>query len=194
MTSRQLSLRISALAGMLCLFCAPAPSQVLSQNQIQTMENHQNAKEEAGKDFDKAFVKKTLECGMSEIEASQLALQKSSDDQVKVLARQLIDDHAKLADAMAPVASKAGVKQPKEPSKDDRKMIAQLQTLSGPDFDTAYIKYMLRSYQGNASAFKQEMFSGQIPQVRQFASQDDSIVETHLQMVEGVAQGLNISM
>src|SRR5580704_9674118 len=47
---------------------------------------------------DKAFVRKALEGGMTEIQLGQLALQKSSNDDVKQFAQKMIDDHTKLGD------------------------------------------------------------------------------------------------
>ena len=67
--------------------------------------------------MDKAFVKKALEGSMAEVEMGKLALQKSSDDQVKQFAQRMVDDHSKMVDQLKPVAEQMGVKVPDGPSK-----------------------------------------------------------------------------
>jgi putative membrane protein len=194
MASRHQISRMGLVACSISLLCATGFAQIASQSSLTVMQNQQNAKDQpTGKDADKAFVKKAMECDMTSVEAAQLALQKSSNEQVKQFAQHILDDHAKVGDQINPVASQVGVKAPKEPAKDDRKMIAKLQTLSGPDFDNAYVKYMLKYYETNAAAFKQEMSSGQIPQVKDLATKDDPSVESDLQMIQGIAKTLNVS-
>jgi putative membrane protein len=57
-----------------------------------------------GPGADKAFVKKAMEGNMAEVQMGQLALQKSSDDQVKQFAQRMVDDHGKMQDQLKPVA------------------------------------------------------------------------------------------
>ena len=58
--------------------------------------------------MDKMFVRKALEGGMAEVQLGQLALQKSSNDDVKQFAQKMIDDHTKLGDQMKPIAQQIG--------------------------------------------------------------------------------------
>ena len=142
----------------------------------------------AGPSMDKAFVKKALEGNMAEIQMGQLALQKSSDDQVKQLAQRMVDDHGKMQDQLKPVAEQMGVKVPDGPSKGQMKKMDKMKSLSGDAFDQAYIKDMVKDHKSDDSDFKQEAQSTQNPQLKQMVMQSDQIIESHLQQIQQIAQ------
>ena len=138
--------------------------------------------------MDKAFVKKALEGSMAEVEMGKLALQKSSDDQVKQFAQRMVDDHSKMVDELKPVAEQLGVKVPDGPSKGQKKKMDKMQALSGDAFDQAYIKDMVKDHKSDDSEFKQEAQSTQNPQLKQMVMQSDQIIESHLQQIQQIAQ------
>ena len=82
-----------------------SPSSMDQQQQMATSgANGMNT----GPAVDKAFVKKALEGNIGEIEMGKLALQKSSDDQVKQFAQRMVDDHGKMQEQLKPAARNAG--------------------------------------------------------------------------------------
>jgi putative membrane protein len=141
-----------------------------------------------GPAVDKAFVKKALEGNMAEIEMGKLALQKSSDDQVKQFAQRMVDDHGKMLDEMKPAAQQMGVKVPDGPSKGQMKSMDKMKALSGDAFDQAYIKDMVKDHKGDDSDFKMEAQSTQNPQLKQLVMQGDQTIESHLQQIEQIAK------
>jgi putative membrane protein len=141
-----------------------------------------------GPAMDKAFVKKALEGNMAEVQMGQLALQKSSDDQVKQFAQRMVDDHGKMLDQLKPVAEQMGVKVPAGPSKGQMKSMDKMKALSGDAFDQAYIKDMVKDHKTDDSEFKQEAQSTQNPQLKQMVMQSDQIIESHLQQIQQIAQ------
>lgn len=141
---------------------------------------------------DKAFVRDALQGGMAEVQLSQLASQKASSDDVKQFGQKMVEDHTKLGNAMSEVAQQVGVKPPDGLSKKDKQLIAKLQTLSGPQFDEAYIKAMVKDHKKDDSAFKIEAQQAENPAVRQVAQQGEPIVANHLQMIEQIAQTHNV--
>ena len=50
---------------------------------------------------DMSFVRKAAVAGMTEVQASKLALEKSTDANVKSFAQHMVDDHTKAGDAQA---------------------------------------------------------------------------------------------
>ncbi len=141
---------------------------------------------------DLQFVKKALQGGMAEVQLGQLALQKSSNDQVKQFAQRMIDDHTKMINDMKPIASQLGIKIPNGPDKKDKAEIAKLSALSGSDFDQAYVKDMVKDHKMDDSDFKSEISSGQSQMVKDAASKGDPIIESHLQQIQGIAQSMNL--
>ncbi|HEY4045338.1 MAG TPA: DUF4142 domain-containing protein [Acidobacteriaceae bacterium] len=141
---------------------------------------------------DKAFVREALEGGMAEVQLGQLASQKASSDDVKQFGQKMVEDHTKLGNAMSEVAQQVGVKPPDGLSKKDKQLIAKMQTLSGPQFDEAYIKAMVKDHKKDDNAFKMEAQQAENPAVRQVAQQGEPIVASHLQMIEQIAQAHNV--
>jgi putative membrane protein len=141
---------------------------------------------------DKAFVHDALEGGMAEVQLGQLALQKSSNDDVKQFAQKMIDDHTKLGDEMKQVAVQMKLKVPDSPSKKDKSAIAKLQALNGDDFDKAYIKDMVKDHQQDLKDFKQEAQNTQSPDLKKVVNQGGQVIEEHLQMIQQIAQKNNV--
>ena len=144
--------------------------------------------------MDKAFVSKALQGGMAEVQLGQLTLQKSSNDQVKQFAQRMIDDHTKLGEQMKPVAKQLDVSEPKSISKKDKSTIAKLEALSGPAYDQAYIKDMVKDHKQDLSEFQTEASSGQDQTVKDAASQGSKVIAQHLQMIQQIAKDQNVNI
>src|ERR1700722_14273002 len=144
--------------------------------------------------MDKMFVAKAMQGGMAEVQLGQLTLQKSSDDQVKQFAQHMIDDHTRMGEQMKRVAQQVGVAAPTEPSKKDEQTLAKLQALSGPAYDQAYIKDMVKDHKKDLSDFQMEASSGQDAAVKDAATQGGQIISQHLQMAQQLAKDQNINL
>ena len=140
---------------------------------------------------DRVFLKDALEGGMAEVQLGQLALQKSSNADVKQFAQKMVDDHTKMGDQLKPIAQQIGVKIPDAPSKKDKTTIAKLQQLNGGDFDKAYMKDMVKDHKSDLSDFRSEADQGSNPAVKNAASQGAGIINQHLQMAEQIDQKTN---
>ena len=88
----------------------------------------------------------------------------------------------------------AGVDEPKGPSKKQKQEIAKLETLSGPDFDTAYIQAMAKQQQHDLKEFKSEASSGQNPNIQQAAKQDEPVLTEHFEVLQKLAQAHNVTL
>ena len=77
---------------------------------------------------DKMFLRAAAESGIAEVKFSQLALEKSTTDDVKTFAQKMIDDHTQLNAAMSPVADAMGIRLPKEMNKEDQAAYEKLNT------------------------------------------------------------------
>ena len=144
--------------------------------------------------MDKMFVAKAMQGGMAEVQLGQLTLQKSQNEQVKQFAQRMIDDHTKMNDQMKPVAQQLGVSVPNQPSKKDRQTMAKLQALSGPAYDQAYIKDMIKDHKQDLSEFQTEASSGQDQTVKDAATQGSQVIAQHLQMIQQIAKDQNVNM
>ncbi len=175
------------------------PSSPASQTPGQNnpaMDSQMNAMNAPGQPslMDKAFVSKALQGGMAEVQLGQLTLQKSNNDQVKQFAQRMIDDHTKLGEQMKPVAKQLDVSDPKSISKKDKATIAKLEALSGPAYDQAYIKDMVKDHKQDLSEFQTEASSGQDQTVKDAANQGSKVIAQHLQMIQQIAKDQNVNI
>jgi putative membrane protein len=150
------------------------------------MQQQQNTAEGAMQD--KAFVRDELEGGMAEVQLGQLAAQKGSSADVKQFGQKMVQDHTQLGSQMKQLAQQMGVREPKGLSKKDEELMAKLQTLSGQQFDDAYIKAMVKDHKRDVEDFKMEAGSAQNPALKQVAQQGGPIIDGHLQMIEQIAK------
>ena len=142
---------------------------------------------------DKAFLRDATQGSNFEIQAAQLALQKSKSPDVQQFAQMMIHDHNQLNEQMKPIASQAGVMPPTGISKKDKAVYAKLQGLNGDDFDKAYIQDMIKDHTADLKAFQTEANSGQLPAEKNAASQGATVVQMHLQHAQQLAQAHNVS-
>ena len=126
-------------------------------------------------------------------DASQLAAQKGSSEDVKQFGQKMVDDHTKLNDQMKPIAQQLGVKPPQQPSKKDRALAARLQGMSGTQFDDAYIEAMVKDHKKDLDDFKTEAQQTQNPLLQQAVQQGGQVIAQHLQIIEQIAQNHNVS-
>jgi putative membrane protein len=143
---------------------------------------------------DQMFVTDTLEHSAAEAQMSVMAEQKSPSPDVKQFGQRMVLVHNQLVDQMKPVADQLGVKDSPKPTKKQEKEIAQLQTLSGPDFDRAYIQAMAKDQKRDVKEFKTEANAAQTPAVKQAASMDAPVLEQHLQILQQLAQNHNVTI
>lgn len=92
------------------------------------------------------FVEKAAIANMAEIQFSQLAQQKAQDPEVKQFAQEIADQHTKAQSDLQQAASTQGISLPSSLDSKHQKIQDRLSNLSGPDFDRAYIKAMVKSH------------------------------------------------
>ena len=141
--------------------------------------------------IDKMFVKKAMQGNIAEVQLGQLTLQKSNNDQVKRFAQTMIDDHTKLNEQMRSVALQLSVEIPTEVSKKDKSLIGKMQALSGPAYDQAYIKEMVKDHKQDLSDFHMEASNGHVKDV---ATQGSKMISEHLQMAQQLAKEQNVDL
>jgi putative membrane protein len=139
---------------------------------------------------DQSFVQKAAVAGMTEVEASKVALQKSSDAGVKSFAQHMIDDHTKAGDALKAAATQQGLSVPSELDAAHKQVVDKLKGMSGAEFDKAYKEQMLKDHKEAVSLFEGEAREKSGTPVDKFAADTLPTLQTHLKM----AQDLNGKM
>jgi putative membrane protein len=105
--------------------------------------------------LDKQFVRSAVEYSITDIQLGTLATQKGGAS-VKDLAQKMVDDHTALNKEMASVADSMGVMLPKKVNKDGQAEYEKLNGLSGKDFDTEYLTYIVKTHWEKLHSFYME--------------------------------------
>ena len=137
---------------------------------------------------DKMFLRKAAQGGMAEVKLGQLAAQKGSSDEVKAFGQKMVDDHTKLNNDLAPIATSMGVKLPTNLNKEDQAEYDKLEGLSGNDFDKEYLSYMVKDHHKDLHEFRQEAASTTDPTLQTAVSNGTKVIQDHSMMVDKLAR------
>ena len=137
-----------------------------------------------GSDQDKQFLTQAGLSDYTEITFSQLALQKSTDPQVKAYAQKMVTDHQMLETKMKPFADQMGVAPATALDSDHQQKYDALNQLSGADFDKQYMSAMDTDHHKSLDAFKTEETSTQDKQLKPTVKQGEKVVAQHTAMAD----------
>jgi putative membrane protein len=178
-----------ALLGVLAWGAAFAQMHGAGGQATQQMGPRQEPKNDmaSGPGADQKFLEKAMGSNVAEIQMGRLALEKSTDEQVRHFAIQMTEDHGKMLDDFKQSVRGLNIPVPEEPSKGALKTIDKLKGLSGDAFDQAYIKEMVKAHKEDDKAFKEEARNTTSPQLKEMVTQDLQMIERHLQQLQQIA-------
>ena len=138
--------------------------------------------------FDKNFLKKAIEANLGDVEMGRLALEKSTDNEVRHYAVQETDDHAKILDELKQAAQQLTMSVPDGPSKSTVREMDKLKALSGDAFDQAFLKETVKSHKDEDKSNRDEARTTTSPQLKELVTQQNQIAGNHLQQAQQLAQ------
>ena len=133
---------------------------------------------------DSAFVGKVSQGGMYEVEASKIAAQKATAQDVKDLAVMEIHDHELVNRELRKIAASEGTDVPLQLNSTFQQRLAQLKSNSGTAFDAAYINDMAQIHDMDEKLFAREAVEGS-SDFKAFAAKTDLIVKRHIGAIHG---------
>lgn len=135
-----------------------------------------------------AFANTAAASDAFEIATSQLAATASASPAVKAFAAKMIAAHtdstAKLKSAAA--SSAPAITPDPTMTADQEKTLADLKTMTGAGFDKAYVSAQVDAHQATLDALKAYSATGDVPQLKTFATGLVPIVTAHLNMAKGL--------
>lgn len=133
--------------------------------------------------IDRQFITDAIQGGMAEVKLAQLALQRSSNEEVKDFALRMIVEHTRANRELMRLATQKGVTPPTTLNPKHEATMRQLMQLSGESFDRAYMKEAgLNGHLESAAVYQRQAMSGQDPDLKDFAATILPRVQEHLQM------------
>jgi putative membrane protein len=135
---------------------------------------------------DQAFVRKAMAGSVAEIQLAQLAQQKATAAGVKSLAQRIQQDHQKASQDLQALAQQQNVGTSgadPDTMEDGHEAMQKLQTLSGAEFDRAYVDLMVEEHDDDIEAFE-EAARDTTGAVQQFAQKTLPVLKEHRQLAE----------
>ncbi|MGU7810774.1 DUF4142 domain-containing protein [Burkholderia sp. AW49-1] len=139
--------------------------------------------------IDAEFVDKAGIVGKTELQASQLALDRSSNPDVKAFARRMVDDHVRMAAALRRLGAQKGL--PVQTRMLVDPALTALRTMSGDAFDKGYIALAgPNAHEAAIGLYEAEARNGHDPQLRAFAADTLSTLRAHLSVARALARSI----
>jgi len=135
--------------------------------------------------MDANFFRQALAGGEKEIRMSQLALSHTKNGHVRQLAQMMIRDHSAMDSQLAAV-SRMGRMPPS-----DAGAIAELATMSGPQFDHRYLAAMLNDHRDAIALFNDASRNARTDAARRIATNALPKLQGHLGAVQHTLQVVN---
>ncbi|MGI8989578.1 MAG: DUF4142 domain-containing protein [Bryobacteraceae bacterium] len=142
----------------------------------------------ADKISDRQFIERAVMRGLAQIEIGKLAMDKASKDSVKLFAKTLVDDHAKVNRRLARIAGKQGYAVPGSLDPRHQARLDKLAKLSGAEFDRAYLKDQSKSQERDVQAFEWESQSGTDGALKAFALKTLPEMQEHLKAIKALSK------
>ncbi len=143
--------------------------------------------------LDREFLRTAAEEGTADVRLGELAVQKGSPE-VKTFAQQIVADHTAFNQDMGTIADSLGVALPGKMGKDDQAEYGKLNGLSGKDFDTEYLTYVLKAHWKKLHEFYMEASVASDPGLASAVVRSMHVMHDHLGMIEKTAKDEGIAL
>jgi len=136
---------------------------------------------------DSSFLKDAAEAGNAEVEGSRVALQQSSNADVKTFAQAMVDDHGKAGGELQSLAASKSVKVSDKPSLIKRGEIKMLSERKGASFDQHYADSIgVKAHEDAVRLFQKEADKGTDADVKAWAAKTLPTLQRHLEMARAL--------
>jgi putative membrane protein len=136
---------------------------------------------------DTDFFNDATQGGLLEVRLAQLALQKSSNEEVKKFAQRMIDDHGKLNSRLTQISQvRRSFIMPTDLDTKHRKIVDDMAKETGSKFDRDYMGRMVDDHQDDVKAFEKETKDGADTDLKSAANEALPIIRDHLNQAKQI--------
>jgi putative membrane protein len=135
----------------------------------------------------RSFVQSATIANNFEMQAAQIALRNSGNDEIKQFAQEMVDDHAQLASQMKAAVSAAHITAGQATSPLDgkhRKVLEALRTTTGDAFDDMYVKTQVDAHNDAVKLFTDYAQNGENPALKDFAAKTLPTLRHHKEQAD----------
>lgn len=135
---------------------------------------------------DAKFATTAASGGMAEVALGKLALQKTTNAQIKDFANMMVTDHSKANDELMAIAKNKNITLPATVDADHQKKMDDLSKLTGKDFDKAYVDAMIDGHKSTLTLMQDEAKNGKDADLKDFAAKTAPTVQMHLDHINTI--------
>ncbi len=135
---------------------------------------------------DSKFATEAATGGMAEVALGKLALEKSTNSQVKDFATMMVNDHGKADAELMTIAKAKNITLPTDVDDMHKKKMDDLSKLTGAAFDKEYVSAMVDGHEKTLKLMQDEAKDGKDSDLKTFASNTAPVVQTHLTMIKKI--------
>ena len=160
---------ISLVAVALLALSGPAAAQVQLVN-----------------DADRDFVKKAAIGNTAEVELGRVAMQRATRPSVRSFGERMVTDHGRSNAELAALARSKGIDVSPALEASQQAMRDRLSSLSGADFDRAYMSEMVRDHTEDVALFERAAQTSADPDIKAWAAGSLPMLRDHLALARQV--------
>ena len=140
---------------------------------------------------DKTFIRDAALGNLEAEELGRLAAEKASSPEVKSFGQKMADDHKQANDTLKQIATSLQYEPPSKPSSHVKSERAQLEKLSGADFDREFLNLVVKEHQKNVAVFERESRREAAPSgLKSFAGSTLKGLQDHVKMAQDLSSKL----
>lgn len=144
--------------------------------------------------MEQSFLRGIAENGQAEMNLSKMALTNSSNDNVKKLAQQMIQDHQRVDSDVSQAANTRNVVVSQSVPGRVKKEEKKLQELTGASFDQAYLKDLDHYVKDDQSRTEQVAGGSNSADIRELAMEVQNMNQVHNQQIQEAAKSENLAL
>lgn len=140
---------------------------------------------------DQNFLQDAAEINLAEIRASNIALEKATNANVKAYAQMMVDGHKKATEELRALARTKGVQLPDDVTLMAKAKTKLLEERSGASFDKHYVESIgIKAHEDAIKRFEKASKEVKDPEIKAFADKMLPDLRTHLEKAKGLASAV----
>jgi len=125
------------------------------------------------------FVVEAVSGNYAEIQLAQLAIQKSTDKQIKEIAKSLEADHTAALNDLKALATSKAISIPTDAPDKTKELITDLSDDKPADFDKAWVKALMDKHEKTISSYEKELNDSKDEALKAWITKVLPIIRTH---------------
>jgi putative membrane protein len=182
-------LKSVVLATLIFSACQPAKKQEDSSETAKAQNDEIFDDRDDEKDAD--FIVNAVAANLAEINLAQLALNKSTDMEVKKMATMLETDHTKVLRSLTGYANSNGISVPTTETDEAMKDKNDLAEMNGKDFDLKWCKQLQKNHKNSIRKFESRVNKTEDVVLKELLSSTLPGLKGHLEMLQQHEERIN---